>query len=592
MPTVTERLAILVEANAGQAIAQFKTLGASTKTLSGDVGKAGGLMERFSGQLGGLGGAAGAAGVVTGVGAALAAFGATGVAAFNDLALQVDNFRRVAGGTAEEASRLVSAFDDVGVEASVAASGIFQLEKRIATSGDKLEAFGVAAVKGADGTTDMTATLLSVSDAYRRTHDPAQRAALLTAAFGKQGKDLIPLLERSRSEIEELFRSADATGQILSDEDLQTARDYRETMDDLQDSFRGLQIAAGKALVPFLTDVANAISKALQLAGSIRSALRIPDESSGHSGIGGWIDSLIHAGDESENTKVSVGHLGEALAPIDALLSGFKDETDEAADALKDLDKALSTAATADRSLLSSRRSLTDAQDDLNELMRESAVDIEKVADAQRSLDDATRSVGHAQREQSKALDDYNKALAAANILGTDTARDELRDKTDDLADANDGLASAQDRVKDAQKELDRAKAGDPDYQEKLADARQAVADAELNVSTNALAAARAHDEQTRALSANADQIERLLSDYDKIIGKSPEAAAALAPLVSALQLAQLSTPPVGAPAAPPAAPAATINSGGTSKNVTINVNSDRQIDPTHLSRTIIWEMN
>lgn len=591
MPTVTERLAILVEANAGQAIAQFKTLGNSTKSLSGDVGKAGGLMDRFSGQLGGITSAAGAAGVVTAVGGALATFAATGVAAFNDLALKVDNFRRVAGGSAEDASRLVSAFDDVGVEAGVAASGIFQLEKRIATSGDKLEAFGIAAVKGADGATDMTATLLSVSDAYRRTHDPAQRAALLTAAFGKQGKDLIPLLERSRSEIEELFRSAESTGQFLGEDDLQAARDYRETMDDLQDSFRGLQIAAGKALVPLLSDIAKGISGALQLAGSIRKALRIPDESSGHSGIGGWIDSLIHGGDAAEGAKVKIGHLGAALGPIDAIIQGFKDETDDATDALKDLDKALSASANADRALLSSRRSLADAQDDLNELLEKGAVDIEAVADAQRSLDEATRSVGHSQREQAKAQDAYNKALAAANILGTDTARDDLRDATDDLADANDSLASSQDRVKDAQKELDKAKAGDPDHQDRLAKARQAVADAELNVSTNALAAARAHDEETKALKDNADQIERLLSDYDKVIAKSPEAASALAPLISALQLAQVPTTPLAAPAAP-ATPTASINSGGTSKYVTINVNSDRQIDPTHLSRTIIWEMN
>lgn len=592
MPTVTERLAILVEANAGQAIAQFKTLGATTKGLSGDVGKAGGALANLGGTMGSLAGAAGPAAIVAGVGLALAKFSTQGVSAFTGLASEVQTFKRVAGGTAEDASRLVVAFKSVGIDAETAANGVFMLEKKLAAGADKLGEFGVHAVRNAKGNTDMKETLLSLGDAYKRTQDPIQRAALLTAAFGRQGTALAPLLGKTREEIASFFDAAEQHGQILSEDDLKAAREYKLSIRELGMAFKGLQVEAGKALVPLLEDIAEGITGGLELFSTIRKALHIPDESSGHSGIGGWIDSLIHGGDAAEGAKVKVGHLGEALGPINATIMGFKDAAEEAADGVKDLDKALSASASADRTLLTSRRSLTDAQDDLNKLLKEGAVDIEKVADAQRSLDEATRSVGHSQREQTKAQDEYNKALAAFNILGTDTARDKLTDAADNLADANDSLTSSQARQNEAQKELDKAKAGDPEYQTKLAKARQEVADATSNVSANVLAATRAHDAETKALKENAGQIERLLSDYDAIIKKSPEAASALAPLISALQLAQIPVAPAAPAPAAPVAPTASINSGGTSKYVTINVNSDRQIDPTHLSRTIIWELN
>lgn len=589
MPTVTERLAILVEANAGQAIAQFKTLGATTKGLSGDVGKAGGALANFGGTLGNLAGSAGPAAVVAGVGLALAKFSTQGVSAFADLASEVQTFKRVAGGTAEDASKLVVAFKSVGIDADTAAAGVFMLEKKLATASDKLAAFGVHAVRNSQGNTDMKETLLSLGDAYKSTHDPIQRAALLTAAFGRQGTALAPLLGKTREEIAQFFDAAEEHGQILSDEDLKTAREYKLSVRELGMAFKGLQIEAGKALVPLLTDIAKAAEGALGLFSSLQKALHIPDESTGHSGIGGWIDSLIHAGDESEKAKVKIGHLGEALGPINNLLLGWKEATEEAADAVKDLDKALTSSASADRSLLTSRRSLTDAQSDLNELLKEGAVDVEKVAQAQRSLDDATRSVGHAQREQSKAQAAYNKALAAANILGTDTARDTLSDATDDLADSNDSLASAQARVTDTQKDLERAKAGDPDYQEKLAKARQQVADAELNVSQNVLAATRAHEDQTKALKDHSDQIERLLSNYDALIAKGPEAALALGPLLSALQLAQ--SP---APAAPNASLPAPILGPALPNRGPINITNNFQpsVDPFQIGRQMIWQLN
>jgi hypothetical protein len=588
MATITERLAIVVDANAGKAIAQFKTLGNATKGLSGDVGKAGGLLSSFSGQLGGLAGAAGVAGIA----AAFAKFTASGVSGFIDLASQVAEFKRVAGGTAEDASRLVSAFKMVGIDASTAATGVFMLEKKLAAGADKLAAFGVTAIKNSKGQTDMSATLLEVGDAYKRIADPVQRAALLTAAFGRQGRDLIPLLGKSRKEIEAFFDAAGEHHEILSDDDLKAAREYKLAMRELGETFKGLQREAGKALVPFITDVAHTITMVLELTDKVGDLLNIKQGAGAHQNIGGWFDDFIRGKKKADDTTDATHSLGDAFDKIIGPASQLRQEADADAAAFAGLDKALTSAADADRALVDAHENLTDANADLNKLLKETAVDAEKVADAQRSLGDATRSVGHAQREQAKAQKEYDEALKLAQLTGSDTANDKLADAKDNLADANDNVTSSLDRQKDAQQDLAKAKAGDPDYQDKLAAARHRVADAEDAVAKNALAVARAQDEQAKALKTGADEAGRLLDFYDGLIKKYPEAQKALQPLLSLLQGAATPTP-----AAPPPVPVPAVgglNTGGAGKtnNITVNVNSDRQIDPTHLSRTIIWDLN
>lgn len=586
MATLTERLAIVVDANAGKAIAEFKQLGAATKGIGGDIGRAGGLVQKFGGTLGAIGQAAGPAAAVGLVGAAFGKFATDGVQAFASLASEVAEFRRVAGGSAEDASKMVAAFRSVGIDASTAAGAVFQLEKRLGANSDKLATFGIQAQKNAKGQTDMTATILTVADAYKRIQDPIQRAALLTAAFGKQGTTLIPLLGKSREEIERFFEAAGKHGQILTDADLKQARDYKLAMRDLSEAFKGLEIQAGKTLVPFLTSLAHTTEGAVGLIGTLQDALHVPDPESGHQGLGGWLDALIHHDGQTKKTTESTHHLGDAMGEIGTLLGGFKTNAEEAADGIADLDKALSSAADAEHSLADAHRNTIDAQADYNELLKQTAVDAEKVADAQRSLAEATRSVGHARREQADAKREFDKASAAAGILGTDTALEAKQEAADNLADATDSLASALDRQKSAQADLDKARAGDPDYQEKLAAAKQKVADATFAESQRALASATAHDAEAKALKDNADQAQALYDKYQALIQQHPEVALALAGNIAALG------PALPAPAPPPPAPAILGPPVPDRGPVNITNHFNYPADPAQIGRNIIWNLN
>lgn len=619
MPTVTERLAIFVEANAGKAIAEFKQLGDTAQTLGGTATRTGGLFQNMSTQAGALfgsGGALGAGIAAASVGmVALAGFVGGGVKGFLDLAKQVDDFRRTTGLTAEEASRLVAAFDDVGVEAGTAATSIFQLEKRLAANNSLLNSYGVTVARASDGTTDVVETLLKVGDAYKGTHDPAQKAALLTTAFGKSGAAIVPLLERTREDIEAMFDSAERTNQLFSSDDLLKARQYRESVDDLSDSFRGLQIEAGQGLVPFLTEAAGLATSLLQ---RINDIINGPPE--GEGGTWNFIATVMHAGMRATGDLIGLlPGVGDAAADASLGVETLANDVDDLATAVQtaaDADRAL---AASKRTLASDQRTLGELQEDYDKLLKQGAVNAEKVADAERALREARRSQGSATRAQSRAQNEYNDALAAFIALPTDTNADKLAEAKDKLADADDNLASANDRVTDTQTELDKAKAGDPDYQDKLADAKQKVADqtqriadAEYNVGQKTLAAVTAHEAEEVALLGKASAAETLISKYATLIAQYPELSKVLGPQIGTLSEA---TKPGGAAGVPsgglfgqplpsllpymPGAPfvpggGAGGDFGGTSGPVTNNVtvNVDGQVDPVHIAGTMMWALN
>jgi hypothetical protein len=159
-------------------------------------------------------------------------------------------------------------------------------------------------------------------------------------------------------------------------------------------------------------------------------------------------------------------------------LKGVTAGTKDSAAALRDHAKASRDAAGADRDL-------RDARTDLAKLLADGPIDEEKIADARETLADATRGAARAERELVKAQREYDQAAAAADILGTDTALDAAADAADNLADAQDSVTDAQEAASDAARDLHLAQAGDPEYQDKLADARDRVADADDKVAAS-----------------------------------------------------------------------------------------------------------
>lgn len=276
-------------------------------------------------------------------GAALAKFALDGVGALVDLAGEVRTFSRATGLSAEESSRWVSILDDMGISADVGAGSIFKLAKNTADGGAKMRDYGVEVARAKDGSTDLHGTLLNVADAYTSTHDPSKRAELLMAAFGKSGAALIPILEKGRAGIEEMF-GAVKRGEVLSQKQLDDTRRFELAVDDVQDSLRTLQMEGGQALLPFITTVAEASTKTLdfldsatQRAGGVRGVFE--KVAAGAAPLAGlvtlWGKATGDAGDKAETAEQKIAAQTAALEVLGVELTDGEKKTGKLSDTTK-----------------------------------------------------------------------------------------------------------------------------------------------------------------------------------------------------------------------------------------------------------------
>jgi hypothetical protein len=274
MATVTERLELLITGDARDAVAALRQAGGAATTLDDGVT---GTTTKMS-KLGAMAGVAGDH-IRQNIGmysvAAVGALSAAAVASireFTDLAGKVRDFSRASGLGAEQSSRLVAVFDDLQISQEKANTGFFRFARGLESGSVDLSKYGAEVVRSKDGNLDMYRTLLSVADAFESTTDQGTRAQLVQEAFGRGGLDLIPILEQGRDGIREMFNAV-PDRQILSDEQVMSARRFELAMDDLNDSMMELKVAAGNELVPTLTTLASAMATAIRFTGDLSTKL-------------------------------------------------------------------------------------------------------------------------------------------------------------------------------------------------------------------------------------------------------------------------------------------------------------------------------
>lgn len=546
----TERLAILLETVGSSAVVRdlekvsgaTRGLGDKATAAAGSLRGVKGAGQQLQGAIGGLTGVltASAAGW-----AAIIGFGAHAVGTFGELALNVENFQRASGASAEQASMLIAALDDVGVSAETGSKAIFQLGKRLDTQGAALAEYGVFAARGADGNVDLSQTLLDVADAYNQTADPAARAGLLTAAFGKTGQQLIPILERGRAGIEALFEGADATGQILSQEDIDNARTYRESMDELGDSFREISIQAGQALVPAVAEVATGIAALVQKANDL-----------GRNRVWQFLvrpvtmtwDALVGG---AENSAEAIRKAGEAtedmakkIAAAEKEAEQFRDSAFGLVDAQRDLDSA-------SRALGGAQRDLADKQRDLSELLSRGAVDEKAVASARRDLTSATKDAGRAADELADAQERLVEAQEAlSDLTSGKTGAEAVAEAQDDLTRSQlrqrsavqrqiqaqnsynkvaiDGTSTAFE-LADAQLELDQANFDLTEANQDVTTAQTALNEAERIGAENSPEVIQARKDVTAAQQGVADATNNVADANQNVKDKTDALGTALA---------------------------------------------------------------
>ena len=178
-----------------------------------------------------------------------------------DLTTQADTIGKVSkriGITAEEYQKYTFAARRAGatnadIEKSFKRmqSGIFDAENGLGEATNTLDSLGVSldSLRGKTQAEQFNLIANSLNDI----EDAGTKAALAQDIFGKSGTALIPMI----ADFEALGDEAQRTGRIMSNEAVQSAEDYKDSIENLTTSFKAM--VANSGVIDWLSDVAGSV---------------------------------------------------------------------------------------------------------------------------------------------------------------------------------------------------------------------------------------------------------------------------------------------------------------------------------------------
>lgn len=119
--------------------------------------------------------------------------------------------------------------------------------------------------------------------AFQKMPAGAKKSQLALQLFGKQGQQLLPLLNSSTTSIDDLKAKAEELGLIMSDDAVNAAVEYGDSLDDLNRTFTGFKNQIGAKLLPVLTQGLKTVTA---YAGKLSKAYK-------ENGFKGVIDTLV-----------------------------------------------------------------------------------------------------------------------------------------------------------------------------------------------------------------------------------------------------------------------------------------------------------
>lgn len=170
---------------------------------------------------------------------------------------EVAKLKRETGLSAEEASKLRYEGARLNIDVDGLSKSFGILSKSLESAHPSLEKYNIAVVHAKDGHIDMEKTLGNVADRFKAMPDGVEKTALSLAIFGKQGKDMIPLLNQGSDGLKSMGDEAAKLGLVFDNNALAAAKRYSMAQKDLSDSVEGLKNRIGMAFLPILADAAR-----------------------------------------------------------------------------------------------------------------------------------------------------------------------------------------------------------------------------------------------------------------------------------------------------------------------------------------------
>jgi hypothetical protein len=178
---------------------------------------------------------------------AVAAVGAVAIDAgkkFLDMGEQIRGLTALTGTSAEETSRMMQAFDDMGISAE-------QFGKAIEQSAKKGFVFTLENVK-------------ALAEEYNSLESVQDRNRLLTDKLGKSGLQLAKVFDEGGDAIERYYNAV-SDGLVMTDKEVESADKLRRNIDNLNDSWTDFTMTLTGPVVEALNEVFERQEKMIQL---------------------------------------------------------------------------------------------------------------------------------------------------------------------------------------------------------------------------------------------------------------------------------------------------------------------------------------
>jgi phage-related protein len=99
------------------------------------------------------------------------------------------------------------------------------------------------------------------AEAIKNTADPAKRAAIAQAVFGKSGQELLPILLKGSAGIQQLMGDADKYGSVLSDKTVGAGEDFSRSLEHIKGNLTALKDSALAGLMEGIAPIVDKMSE-------------------------------------------------------------------------------------------------------------------------------------------------------------------------------------------------------------------------------------------------------------------------------------------------------------------------------------------
>jgi hypothetical protein len=274
-------------------------------------------------------------------GAAFVAFAGQGIKAFQDLALQAGKFADATGLAVQDASRYIEFAGDIAVPIDAIEGAIGRLNKTIGTDPDMVRNLGVDLVYLKDGSLDVNETFLNTIQRIKDIKDPAEKARVAAKLLGKGWQATAELIEMGATDVRKALKNV-SDEQVIDPAELERAKKFRDTMDDLADKTKKIALALGEFLVPIITDIVEIIDRTVTGLGDMYGWLQKQWKKTYFATA--WDEINITAGMMVDDIKEGLGDIFGMFSDQKEVIPVFAEDMRNARQDAKDFKEAIKEA--------------------------------------------------------------------------------------------------------------------------------------------------------------------------------------------------------------------------------------------------------